>query len=87
MNTSVSETSSVIWSRVVVLERKWLREPLAVDGDDVLGERLRGESIGVDVADDVTAGVAFARAIDAGLVLIATFANILATYGYRSTRA
>jgi hypothetical protein len=78
---------------VVIAERACLRKPLAMDGDDVRGERLPGESVGVNAADDVTAGVTLAEisglagALDVGLVLVAIPANKAATYGRPSTRA
>lgn len=56
---------------VVVPERQCLGEPLAVDGDDPLDERLPGQPVRIDVANHMPAGVAlaqphgFAAAIDA----------------------
>jgi len=75
----------------VVAERTWLGE--APEGDDARGERLPGESDGVDAADvvirwsRVPEASGLAGAIDGGLVLVEILANMAATSGHRSTRA
>ena len=46
---------------VVIPKRQRLGEPLAVDGDDPLDERLPRQSVRIDVANHVPAGVALAQ--------------------------
>jgi hypothetical protein len=62
----------VVAARVLVWECHRFGEALAVDGDDALDERLPGEAVLVDVANEVPARVAFPEpdglpaAVDAG---------------------